>query len=73
MDLDILLVALEAQKKSSQWTKDNGQFIPHAATWLNGKRWEDQLAVDRAGYINGQRQLDSDEIESIRRMMETPF
>ena len=73
VDLDILLVALEAQKKSSQWTKDNGQFIPHAATWLNGKRWEDQLAVDRAGYINGQRQLDSDEIESIRRMMETPF
>ena len=73
VDLDILLVALEAQKKSSQWTKDNGQFIPHAATWLNGKRWEDQLSVDRAGYVNGQRQLDNDEIEAIRRMMDTPF
>ena len=73
VDLDVLLVALEAQKKSSQWTKDNGQFIPHAATWLNGKRWEDQLSVDRAGYVNGQRQLDNDEIEAIRRMMDTPF
>ena len=73
VSLDVLLDALETQKKSSQWTKDNGQFIPHAATWLNGKRWEDQLSVDRAGYVNGQRQLDSDEIESIRRMMETPF
>jgi hypothetical protein len=73
VSLDVLLIALEAQKKSSQWTKDNGQFIPHAATWLNGKRWEDQLAVDRAGYVNGQRQLDNDEIEAIRRMMDTPF
>ena len=73
VSLDVLLIALEAQKKSSQWTKDNGQFIPHAATWLNGKRWEDQLSVDRAGYVNGQRQLDNDEIEAIRRMMDTPF
>ena len=73
VSLDVLLIALDAQKKSSQWTKDNGQFIPHAATWLNGKRWEDQLSVDRAGYVNGQRQLDNDEIEAIRRMMDTPF
>jgi hypothetical protein len=73
VSLDVLLIALESQKKSSQWTKDNGQFIPHAATWLNGKRWEDQLSVDRAGYVNGQRQLDNDEIEAIRRMMDTPF
>jgi hypothetical protein len=69
VSLDVLLIALEAQKKSSQWTKDNGQFIPHAATWLNGKRWEDQLAVDRAGYVNGRRQLDDDEIAAIRRQM----
>jgi hypothetical protein len=69
VSLDVLLIALEAQKKSSQWTKDNGQFIPHAATWLNGKRWEDQLSVDRAGYVNGRRQLDDDEIAAIRRQM----
>ena len=25
------------------WLKDNGQFIPHAATWLNGKRWNDEV------------------------------
>jgi hypothetical protein len=69
VSLDVLLIALEAQKKSSQWTKDNGQFIPHAATWLNGKRWEDQLSVDRSGYVNGRRQLDDDEIAAIRRQM----
>lgn len=40
-----LLDAIEAQKKSAQWTKDGGQFIPHPATWLNGKRWLDQMVV----------------------------
>jgi len=37
-----MLAALDWQKKSQSWTKDNGQFIPLAATWLNGRRWEDE-------------------------------
>lgn len=35
--------ALEAQKQSEQWRKDGGQYIPMPATWLNGKRWEDEV------------------------------
>lgn len=38
-----IMDGLENQKKSKQWTRDNGQYIPHASTWLNGKRWEDEL------------------------------
>ncbi len=38
-----ILKSLERQKKSAQWTKDGGQYIPYPATWLNGKRWEDEL------------------------------
>lgn len=41
--LNKMLSSLEQQKKSVQWTKDNGQYIPYPATWLNGKRWEDEL------------------------------
>lgn len=41
--LNKMLTSLERQKKSVQWTKDNGQFIPYPATWLNGRRWEDEL------------------------------
>ena len=37
-----IFTAIDKQKKSEQWTKDNGVFIPHASTWLNGKRWEDE-------------------------------
>lgn len=37
-----IISAIEWQRKSNQWTKDNGQFIPMPATWIRGHRWEDQ-------------------------------
>ncbi|MGN1370621.1 MAG: phage replisome organizer N-terminal domain-containing protein [Aristaeellaceae bacterium] len=40
---DIMIKAVEAAKRSPQWMKDGGQFIPHPATWLNQKRWEDEI------------------------------
>lgn len=40
---ETMIEALGAQSLSVDWTKDNGQFIPHASTWLNGKRWEDEV------------------------------
>jgi|688.fasta_scaffold167928_1 uncharacterized protein YdaU (DUF1376 family) len=43
-----IISAVEAFKKSAKWTKDGGAYIPHAATWLNGKRWEDE--VQSGGY-----------------------
>ena len=46
--LDTLLAALERQKKTPAWTKDGGRYIPYASTWLNGERWEDEVA-DGAG------------------------
>jgi hypothetical protein len=67
--LQTLLDAVAEHKRSSQWSKDNGQYIPHAATWLNGKRWEDKLTPEKGSYVNGKRQLDAYEVESIRRMM----
>jgi len=37
-----LMAGLERATSSANWQKDGGQFIPHPATWLNGRRWEDQ-------------------------------
>lgn len=37
-----IILAIQAQRASPQWQKDNGQFIPMPSTWLNGHRWEDQ-------------------------------
>ncbi|HBS60915.1 MAG TPA: hypothetical protein DEA44_16835 [Firmicutes bacterium] len=44
-----IIQALERQKQSKAWTKDGGQFIPHAATWLNGHRWEDETEPAEEG------------------------
>jgi hypothetical protein len=41
--INIIMFALYKHKGSEQWTKDNGQFIPHPATWLNQRRWEDKI------------------------------
>lgn len=42
-DLDTMLQALEAQKRSPDWQRDGGQYIPLPTTWLNGCRWEDEV------------------------------
>lgn len=40
---DTICESLARQCLSTDWTKDSGQFIPHASTWLNGKRWDDEI------------------------------
>ncbi len=47
--LETMLTAIEVAKKSEGWQKENGKFIPHPATWLNGKRWEDEIVVKAPG------------------------
>ena len=37
-----ILTSLQKQKLSPEWKKDNGQFIPYPASWLNGERWNDE-------------------------------
>ena len=37
-----LMAGLDRQKAGEQWQKDGGQFIPHPASWLNARRWEDE-------------------------------
>ena len=41
-----MIDAVIVQRKTEQWKKDNGQFVPYPATWLNQHRWEDQLTVE---------------------------
>ena len=69
VSLDVLLAAIEQQKKSAQWCKDDGQFIPHPAPWLNGQRWAD-TPISENNSLNMQRKLDDDEILAIKRMLE---
>lgn len=40
--LPALMAALETQAASEAWTKEGAKYAPNAASWLNGKRWEDE-------------------------------
>lgn len=41
-----ILTAVKIHKESLQWNKDSGDFIPHPTTWLNGRRWEDEITEE---------------------------
>ena len=53
---NLILEKLELYKQSEAWLKDGGQFIPYPATWLNGRRWEDEITPaiqgKKARYVN---------------------
>lgn len=51
-DLQTILKAITAASGTEQWMRGNGQFIPHAATWLRGERWEDEHEVRLPGVVN---------------------
>ena len=38
----VMSAALERDKRSRDWLKDSGAYIPHPSSWLNGRRWEDE-------------------------------
>lgn len=63
--LKTMLTAIAKQKLSDQWTKDNGQYIPHPATWLNNQRWLDELPVAKQKVLPAQdfRQRDYSKVE----------
>lgn len=75
--LEVMIRAVNEQKKTDQWTKDNGQFIPHPATWINQKRWEDESVPAKPAVVKvlpaqsyGQRDYSSEQEEALQRMLE---
>ena len=41
--LPVILEAIDRQKSSTQWREANGKYIPLPASWLNARRWEDEV------------------------------
>jgi hypothetical protein len=46
----VLIEKINEMKKTEQWTKDSGQFIPLPAKWLNGARWEDSVKMEKGSW-----------------------
>lgn len=63
-DADQAMANLEAWKQSDQWSKDGGQYVPYLCNWLERGIWR-----TKPPEASKERELDTDEIEAIRRMM----
>lgn len=40
--VDTMLDALQWQTRQPGWVKDGGAYVPYPASWLRGRRWEDE-------------------------------
>ena len=43
--LGIILDDVSRRSKTDQWKKDGGQYIPYPTSYLNDRRWEDEVSV----------------------------
>jgi len=48
-----ILADIASRQSSGEWTAEKAQFIPHPATYLNGKRWEDEQGTGTGGTVGG--------------------
>ena len=51
-DTETLIKAVLNHCKTEQWMQNSGAFIPHAATWLRGERWEDIFEITLPDVVN---------------------
>jgi biotin operon repressor len=51
--IEIIIRKIEELKKTDQWSRDKGQYIPNPATWINQGRWDDECRVDIKNSIPG--------------------
>jgi hypothetical protein len=69
MLIETMVKAVLKQRLSAQWKEDNGKYIPLPATWLNQRRWDDEMpaaqstgkVVNAAKYT--QREYTEDELD----------
>lgn len=66
-DKDAILAAVAKQRESPNWRKDGGQFIPHPATYLNRRRWED--SIDPMPELNEQERLEASNRAIVDRLI----
>lgn len=65
-DAKLITENLELWKRSEQWDKENGKYIPCLCNWILRGTWREKPTKL---VTNGPRELDQEEIEAIRRMM----
>lgn len=48
-----ILAAVTVYNRTEQWQREGGRYVPMAATWINQRRWEDEVAPVTATETEG--------------------
>lgn len=48
-----IMAAVEAQKRTWDWQKEGGRYVPYPASWLNGRKWTDEVTTEEAPATTG--------------------
>lgn len=68
--LDRIIKKVKEAKTSKEWTKDNGDYIPHPASWLNAEGWEDEFTPQGfTGKSDGEKR--KEQIARLKKGIET--
>lgn len=60
--IERILAAVDAQSATQAWQTEGGRYVPMAAVWLEGERWNDEVAPPRGdGGEEGASTFDVDE------------
>lgn len=56
-DIQTIIESIEAHKRTEQWQKDGGQYIPHPARFINRGGWFDEIEAKPEININRIKEL----------------
>ena len=60
----LIAKGLSAQVLSADWLKEGGKYVPMPTTWLNGKRWEDELPASNVHPFPMKKQANGPDYDS---------
>jgi hypothetical protein len=63
--------ALAWQRALPRWLESGGQYVPHPATYLNGRRWEDERPAESPPPLSAAQAKQARTLEVIRQAMGT--
>lgn len=46
-EIELILKAVDNQIHSKNWIQDMGRYIPYPSSWLNQKRWLDEIEIKK--------------------------
>lgn len=72
LDQQMLLDALREQRKSENWRKESGRFIPKPANWLMDGRWEERPLPACGGHDLSDIDCRTYEAEELARLIPDP-